>query len=401
MLMGKHELMSSFYKSLGLIVSFYNSKNQDIFFIEELNFDLNAIMEHIDLKSKIVKMEVDGLQSHFFSDFINCIWIIIPLSVYESYDYCIIGPSLISAVSKEHIVKNYYRNGITLEDALHIAKDFEKVPVIPYSLLTHFFYYIYFVLHGIKVNSLDVGSIFEKSNHENTEQEFEDVIDRQRVDLISLIDAEKYISECVKNGNVEGLNSRRSSVVFNISNLGGDDIRSLKNNFIVGIALITRAAVDGGLAIEIAYPLSDMYILQLENLNDVASIMKFYQNVLFDFTTKVQKNKFKVQFSLLINRCCGYVIKKVKEPLKVNDIARYLDIHPDTLSRKFKEETGRTLLDFIREIKVEDAKIMLSHTTKTLTEISNILAFSSQSQFIVSFKKVEGITPNQYRLKNR
>lgn len=399
MLMGKNELMTSFYQSLGLVVAFYSSVEDSFLVDDRIEFNYRLLIESTEWKSKLNSLKEEGVHSMFFSNEFNCVWITIPLKDSSIYDYCIIGPSLINAVAKEQVVQYYYRRGVSLERAIHISKEFEHVPIVPYSLLSQLFNYIYFIVTGKKSNILDIGGELKSTNEIVIVGNKEELYEVHKEDFISSTNAEKYICDCVRNGNVEGLKMRRINVIFNIASLSTDDIRSLKNNFIIAIALVTRAAIEGGLATEIAFPLSDMYILQLESISEITKMIKFYHSVLEDITLKVQKNNFKVQFSRTVNRCCGYVISNVKSPLKVSDIAENLDIHPDTLSRKFKEETGETLLNYIRKIKIEEAKMLLLHTNKTLADISNILSFSSQSQFIVSFKKVEGLTPNEFRSK--
>jgi AraC-like DNA-binding protein len=69
------------------------------------------------------------------------------------------------------------------------------------------------------------------------------------------------------------------------------------------------------------------------------------------------------------------------------------------LSRKFIEETGESLTNFILKEKTEEAKRLLRYSDKTLTAISNYLGFSSQSHFSRVFKKFTGSAPGEYRAK--
>ena len=52
---------------------------------------------------------------------------------------------------------------------------------------------------------------------------------------------------------------------------------------------------------------------------------------------------------------------------------------------------------FIMRCKLEEAKSLLTHTDKSISEISSYLCFSSQAYFQNVFKKKYGITPNAYR----
>ena len=82
---------------------------------------------------------------------------------------------------------------------------------------------------------------------------------------------------------------------------------------------------------------------------------------------------------------------------KTEKIAEKLHFSRTWLSRKFHEETGIPLSDFIRIKKTEEAQRLLRYTDKSLREISVYLGYSSQSHFQTVFKKQLGVTPMQYR----
>ena len=67
------------------------------------------------------------------------------------------------------------------------------------------------------------------------------------------------------------------------------------------------------------------------------------------------------------------------------------------LSKRFKEEAGITITDFIRKQKIEEAKRLLKYTDKSLLAISLYLGFSSQGHFTHTFKKYTQKNPSDYR----
>jgi AraC-like DNA-binding protein len=66
----------------------------------------------------------------------------------------------------------------------------------------------------------------------------------------------------------------------------------------------------------------------------------------------------------------------------------------------FHRETGLTFSDYVMRQRIETAGNMLRYSDYSSTEISEILAFSSQSYFIRCFRKVYGMTPSEYRRKS-
>ena len=87
----------------------------------------------------------------------------------------------------------------------------------------------------------------------------------------------------------------------------------------------------------------------------------------------------------------------MSEAITTEAIAKELYMSRSYLSRKFSEETGETLTDFILRQKTEEARRLLRYSDKPLTSISAYLGFSSQSHFTRVFKKYTSLSPGEYR----
>ena len=70
-----------------------------------------------------------------------------------------------------------------------------------------------------------------------------------------------------------------------------------------------------------------------------------------------------------------------------------------SLSKKFKEDPGENIADFILKEKTEEAKRLLRYSDKSLTAIGSYLGFSSASHFSRVFKVCVGSTRSEYRDK--
>jgi AraC family transcriptional activator of pobA len=79
--------------------------------------------------------------------------------------------------------------------------------------------------------------------------------------------------------------------------------------------------------------------------------------------------------------------------------ARSLHTHPYHLNSLVKQYTGLTAKETIMNHIVVEAKVLLASTTLTIKEISYKLGFDHPEHFSSVFKKVEKISPTQYRLK--
>ena len=93
----------------------------------------------------------------------------------------------------------------------------------------------------------------------------------------------------------------------------------------------------------------------------------------------------------------NYVQHHIGEVIQAEAIARALYISRPHLSKRFKEETGESLTDFVLREKIEEAKRLLRYSDKSLTAIGSYLGFSSPSHFSRVFKQCCGCSPREYR----
>ena len=74
---------------------------------------------------------------------------------------------------------------------------------------------------------------------------------------------------------------------------------------------------------------------------------------------------------------------------------------PSAFSRFFKLRTGKTLNEYIIDVRLGYATRMLVDTTSTIAEISYSCGFNTLSNFNRQFKKGKGCSPSEFRKKYR
>lgn len=212
-------------------------------------------------------------------------------------------------------------------------------------------------------------------------------------------DFEQYFLECIREGNLARLKSLLKTATYNIAELEiyGDPIRQQKNRFIIGLALSIRAAIGGGLNPQVAYSLRDLYVERVESLHRIPAILQLSREMLNEITIRVSDQRRVRNYSRLINDCCNFVDEHIRENIRVTDVAAFVGFNPHYISKKFKEETGQSIKDYIKAAKISEAKSLLKYSELSLSEISELLAFSSQSFFTATFRQVTGVTPGRYR----
>ena len=94
----------------------------------------------------------------------------------------------------------------------------------------------------------------------------------------------------------------------------------------------------------------------------------------------------------------------LQSDLKLNDVAKRLDISTNHLSQAINTKTGKNFFDFVNTYRVREAQRMLldsRYEHLNLLGIGFKAGFSSKSSFNKVFKDISTLTPSQYRQKNR
>jgi transcriptional regulator GlxA family with amidase domain len=68
-----------------------------------------------------------------------------------------------------------------------------------------------------------------------------------------------------------------------------------------------------------------------------------------------------------------------------------------TLKRRFKAATGGTLIEYLQNLRIEEAKRLLESGQLPVDEISVAVSYDDASFFRRLFKRSTGLTPSQYR----
>jgi AraC-like DNA-binding protein len=122
--------------------------------------------------------------------------------------------------------------------------------------------------------------------------------------------------------------------------------------------------------------------------------------MVLEFTGRVERIHHGQKHSRLAVKVANYIQHHMSETISAEEIAAELFLSRPYLSKKFREETGETLTDFILEEKTEEAKRLLRYSDKTAAAVGAFLGFSSTAHFSRVFKKYAGLTPREYRKKH-
>ena len=109
-------------------------------------------------------------------------------------------------------------------------------------------------------------------------------------------------------------------------------------------------------------------------------------------------HRVSVLFLELLER--QFPIEDTRQRLRMRsavDFANQLSIHVNSLNRALKESTQKTTTEIITERILQEAKMLLRHTTWNISEIAYTLGFGEVTHFNNFFKKKLDMNPTQFR----
>jgi AraC-like DNA-binding protein len=207
----------------------------------------------------------------------------------------------------------------------------------------------------------------------------------------------KYVMEGDEKGALDALGQINSQNVKAV--LAKDPLRSAQNSIICSCTFLTRSAIQAGTPDEEAFALSDAVIRYIETLTDAKTVLAYEPIMLLQVIRLVKQYSGK-HYSAPVRKALHYINSHLDQPLKLRDAASYAKVHPNYLSKRFKQETGNTVSRYALTRKIRESSYFVKHSDYSIAEIAFLYGFSGQSYYIASFKKVMGMPPGEYRNKH-
>ncbi len=199
--------------------------------------------------------------------------------------------------------------------------------------------------------------------------------------------------------NIESTSGENKYNDSSYGHLSDDKVQNARYHFVVATSLITRLCVEYGLDRETAYTLSDIFINKMDKLKNLSAINNAYNEMILEFTANMKNLSRENIFTLHTTKAVEYISTHLHDRLATSDIANALCVNRSHLSTLFKKETGITLHKYIISEKIKSASQLLTTSELSITEVSELYCFSSQSHFTKCFREELGMTPLEYQKK--
>lgn len=303
-----------------------------------------------------------------------------------------IGPVFFNDISTKAIEDALNRHNLSIPAKRTFLATLKQLPIISYAHFLEYGQMLHYCISGDKIP-------YSQIRFSGSSQETFLKPDSSESEQHGTWAAEQEILKMIETGNLDYRKHQdRLGLSGNIGKMSnGDTMRQFKNQVIAFIVLASRAAIRGGLSPETAYTLSDLYIQNVEACSSLKEIATVSFSMHEDFVQRVHDCKLQNGVSSQIQQCCDYIQFHITEKINLEELSAKIGYSQNYLCQKFKTERGINIRDYINQEKIKYAQDLLMSTHYSVQEISELLHFSSPSYFCELFRKINGVSPNQFR----
>lgn len=214
---------------------------------------------------------------------------------------------------------------------------------------------------------------------------------------------EETLLQMIREGNLEYRNvlDRLTGLELPAQFPAEGQFRRLKNALMIFCGQCTRAAIQGGMPQQTAFAMEAEHCDRLERAATMTDLLTVNRRMMEDYIRKVHDLRATPDVSKPVQQCCDYIRRHILQPLELSQIARHVGYSEYYLSKRFNREMGIRVVDFIKDERINLAKIWLVTTSKSVDEISETLQFNSRNYFGKVFCEKVGMTPSAYRKQLR
>lgn len=145
---------------------------------------------------------------------------------------------------------------------------------------------------------------------------------------------------------------------------------------------------------------NDLGILlqQYDGIIDAGRFRSIFSALCMDVVNQVMSKTEEEDGSLSMELLVCYIEQNfMKQDFSITGMAEMFSVSPSWLSHYFKKHMHQTLIEYVNEKKMNEARNLLCASGIGLEELTEKLGYGSVSSFIRSFKKIVGMPPGKYR----
>jgi Response regulator containing CheY-like receiver domain and AraC-type DNA-binding domain len=176
----------------------------------------------------------------------------------------------------------------------------------------------------------------------------------------------------------------------------GGNIETIKSRVFELLVIMSRSAIDAGASTVQTFHINHMFFCRTAAMSDInelcsllSEVMNSYIDSIFEFVD--------VKNVEVIQKAVHYIRKNYTRKLMIEEVAKEICLSPTYFSKIFKQEIGCGFNAYLNRLRIEKSTQLLLQSDLQLVDIAHAIGFEDQSYFTKVFKRLTGISPNQFK----
>ncbi|MBS4174460.1 response regulator [Bacillus sp. FJAT-49736] len=198
------------------------------------------------------------------------------------------------------------------------------------------------------------------------------------------LEKEKELIDCIKMGDRHQVLQAYECYISELESQPGQKAERMLEELVI---IVSRAMYDLGIQF------TPMSIPQHYAYD---KIMEMTRQYVFECTELVQAWRSSHMKGYLL-KAREYIMEHFNKNITLEEVAEYVELSPYHFSKLFKEKYGVNFIDYVTDLRIEQAKKEMLNTNKSLKEICFNVGYKDPNYFSRVFKKKTGVAPTSYR----
>ena len=210
-------------------------------------------------------------------------------------------------------------------------------------------------------------------------------------------EVENQMLDAIRRGAIsEATYYQNMFMGFTIDQRIDDYLRNAKD-MVISASTVMRKAVEQAEVHPLHIDrLSNQILRDIEEVENEVQLKALIPRMIRQYCRLVQTYS-RERYSGVVRDVLNYVEFNYMEAMSLDSLAARYAVSKNYLSSRFHKEVGMTVTDYINHTRVQQSLKLLGGTTLSMPEIAERCGFADANYFSRIFKKMRGMTPNEYR----
>lgn len=336
------------------------------------------------------------------NDEFMCRYIGILLPQPFSADALLIGPYMSYEPTEAQLLEELERLGMSASRLPQLKQYYSTVPVLPdesplMMLVNAFAETLWGTGNAYKIVELNRDSTASAAL-----DGMENKVSREDVLMQMKVMERRYAYENEMMETVaKGLTHRAKMMMSNVSltmfeQRMADPVRNMKNYLIICNTILRKAAQQGGVHPFHLDRISSAFAARIELIHNMEEGRELMGEMMLNYCRLVRQHALR-NYSPPVQKAVTYIEAEPAADLHLQHLARTLNVSAGYLSTLFHKETGKTVTEYVTDVRMDTAANLLRHTQLQVQTVAQHCGIGDVNYFSKVFKRHFGLTPRQFR----